>query len=144
MRLLNNEFIIKYFDTYSSKSNLYIVTELVTDGDLYEFISKNESFIKERQAASIMKMLFKCVDYLHSVGVIHRDLKPENILLVLSHDKSSVVSLKLIDFGLAKQIDSNTKCSEGCGTPGYMGTVAFLFSNTHNILGNEEAFGYLL
>lgn len=120
MKLLNNEFIIKYFDTYHSKSNLYIVTELVTDGDLYEFISQKET-ISERQASTIMAMLFKCVEYLHSVGVIHRDLKPENILLVLNKEKNAVVSLKLIDFGLAKQVDSHTKCSEGCGTPGYMG-----------------------
>jgi serine/threonine protein kinase len=138
MKLLNNEFIIKYYETFHSKSNLYIVTELVTDGDLYEYISQNPK-VPERRAASIMSMLFKCVDYIHSVGVIHRDLKPENILLILGGEKGHVKSLKLIDFGLAKQVDANTKCSEGCGTPGYMGTPILLAdTNTYGIMEKKE------
>jgi serine/threonine protein kinase len=120
MKLMHNEFIIKYHDTYYSKSNIYIVAEVVNDGDLVEYILKRKQ-LKEPQAAGIMAMLFRCVEYMHSVGVIHRDLKPENIMLVLDKTKTQVVSLKLIDFGLAKQIDAHAKCSEGCGTPGYMG-----------------------
>lgn len=122
MKLLNNEFIIKFFDTYHSKSILYIVTEMITDGDLYEYIAQNPK-LTELHAGFIMNMLFMGVDYIHSVGVIHRDLKPENILILLGNDKKTLKSLKIIDFGLAKQIDSHSKCSEGCGTPGYMGTL---------------------
>lgn len=123
MKLLHNEHIIRYYSTHYSKSTLYIVTEVVTDGDLVDYISRNVQ-LTEEQTQSIMKMLFDCVEYMHSVGVIHRDLKPENIMLILDRTKTKIVSLKLIDFGLAKQIDAHGKCSEGCGTPGYMGKTA--------------------
>lgn len=42
--------------------------------------------------------------YLHAMGVAHRDLKPSNIML----DESEPPILKLVDFGLAKMMNSKT------------------------------------
>lgn len=57
------------------------------------------------------------VGYLHSKGLMHRDIKSENVLI------DSDGYLKIIDFGLAKQIIDGKESLEktaGRGTPGYM------------------------
>ena len=59
---------------------------------------------------------------MHGKGIIHLDLKPENILLVHNlmdnqNDKSLSEALKIIDFGLAKNLGVRTKIPMNmCGT----------------------------
>jgi len=60
------------------------------------------------------------LDYCHSRGIVHRDLKPENILLTSKEDDGSI---KIADFGFAKQFDlsmGDESLTTSCGTPGYV------------------------
>lgn len=52
------------------------------------------------------------LEYLHNRDIAYRDLKPENILL------DNHGHIKLIDFGLAKQVSDVTYTL--CGTPDYL------------------------
>lgn len=59
------------------------------------------------------------VDYAHRNGILHRDLKPSNFMV------SSSGEMKLMDFGIAKQSDSEqdyslTITGQMIGTPKYM------------------------
>jgi serine/threonine protein kinase len=54
------------------------------------------------------------VGYLHNKGIMHRDLKLENILV----DETGY--LKIIDYGLAKTLESNQVSKTFCGTPEYL------------------------
>lgn len=66
-----------------------------------------------RQGKLPWQFLFRCfiqlveaVTHLHTVvQILHRDLKPENILVVPSA-KPGEFTVKLIDFGLAKEVDA--------------------------------------
>lgn len=78
MKMLQNPSIIRYYDTYESKDTMYIVTEYVKDGDLFDHIVSN-GFLEEDEASYITKQLFLAIDYLHNIDIVHRDLKPENI-----------------------------------------------------------------
>ena len=46
-----------------------------------------------------MRQILSAIAYLHHHNICHRDLKPENILL---KEKDNILSIKLIDFGIAK------------------------------------------
>jgi len=140
--------MIKLIDTVETKSNIYIITEIVKDGDLFDYIITREflegkfplllfwlfplilavinDFI-EYDASFIMKQLLISVYYLHSIGIIHRDIKPENILITLGSN-SEVKELKIIDFGFAKLVNDTHKISETCGTPNYVGIILHFLS----------------
>lgn len=66
------------------------------------------------------------MQHAHANGIVHRDLKPQNILIE-SPDAGDAKSLelhpKIVDFGLAKRIDSSTTVTATgmiVGTPSYM------------------------
>lgn len=71
----------------------------------------------------VLRIGTECADALiavHAAGVIHRDLKPSNIFLASRGRR--VDDIKLLDFGLAKQISLQTLTLTGnvYGTPMYM------------------------
>src|SRR5437588_711256 len=70
-----------------------------------------------RAAAEMVRALARGVEHAHQNGVVHRDLKPANVLL----DRDGTP--KVTDFGLAKQLDSDssqTRSGSILGTPSYM------------------------
>lgn len=71
----------------------------------------------EQRAAELLETLARAMHYAHERGIIHRDLKPANVLLT----KTGIP--KISDFGLAKQLESDssqTKTGTIMGTPSYM------------------------
>jgi serine/threonine protein kinase len=59
----------------------------------------------------------------HSAGIVHRDIKPDNVFLLSTPGQTS---LKILDFGVAKNLESSgtsavlTKPGATIGTPSYM------------------------
>lgn len=116
LKELNHPNIIKIFDVFDTEKALYIVLELVTGGDLLEFILETRS-IPEDRARDLFLQVSSAVAYLHGRGVAHRDLKPENLLLLdKKHD-----TIKVTDFGLSKVLDEGSYTKTICGTPQYLG-----------------------
>jgi serine/threonine protein kinase len=111
---LKHKNIIKYMGSYQDDNNFYIVLEYIKGLDLYEYIqSLSEKRLSTNTAIKYAKDIIEAIMYCHSKNVIHRDIKPENILI----DKKTNIA-KLIDFGLARDFDSNEfNCS---GTLLYM------------------------
>jgi serine/threonine protein kinase len=91
--------IVKFLGEFKTKTHIYIVTELLSEGDLFEYTKKN-GFLEEYEAAIILKHLIDAILYLNEeLGIIHRDLKPENVLVKMNDEKKMVLRVKLIDFG---------------------------------------------
>jgi len=128
-RFLNNEIaitrefyhknIIKCLDVIETKTFVYIVMERVRGGDLFYLLEKRK-FLSEAESVYITYHLLRALHYIHSCGIMHRDLKPENILLEFSQNKSQVVTIKLIDFGIACMLRPNESVDDTCGTLAYV------------------------
>ncbi|TPX43515.1 hypothetical protein CcCBS67573_g10452 [Chytriomyces confervae] len=106
----------EYFETPNS---LYLVMDLCTGGELFEWIMKKGTFYEE-DAAEIIRTVADCVAYLHEQNVVHRDIKPENLLF---RSQDSLSELMITDFGLSKTLDpenSDLLLKSTVGTPGYM------------------------
>jgi len=98
---LSHPNIIKYYNSFADRSNVYIIMELLDGYSLADFIlsqSEKKHRVKEATIWSIFVQLCAALRYLHvDKRVVHRDLAPGNVLI------DGELNLKLADFGLAKQ-----------------------------------------
>ncbi|KAL4227967.1 Calcium/calmodulin-dependent protein kinase type IV [Mactra antiquata] len=112
---IHHDNVIRMKEIYETPTQILLVLELVTGGELFDRIVNRGSYT-EKDAAYAVKEMLVAVQYLHNKGVIHRDLKPENLLY---ESLSSNAKLKIADFGLSKIVDSQVTTNTVCGTPGY-------------------------
>ncbi|XP_071396938.1 calcium/calmodulin-dependent protein kinase type IV [Centroberyx affinis] len=112
---LSHPNIIRLKEIFETETDIALVLELVTGGELFDRIVER-GYYSERDAAHVIKQILEAVAYLHENGVVHRDLKPENLLYA---DLSLDAPLKIADFGLSKIIDDQVTMKTVCGTPGY-------------------------
>ncbi|KAF7458380.1 calcium-dependent protein kinase 2 [Cryptosporidium felis] len=117
LKNLDHPNIVKLYETYQDKDNIYLVMELCSGGELFDRIISQGSF-DEVYAANLMKQVLSTICYCHDHGIVHRDLKPENFLF-LNNDYDA--PLKIIDFGLAARVNNeDTSLNTRAGTPYYV------------------------
>ncbi|KAH8352986.1 hypothetical protein KR084_007939 [Drosophila pseudotakahashii] len=118
--------ILRLFEVVETLGRVYLVTEWIRGGELYNHITQGGP-LREIHAAPLLKQLLLAVKHMHSLGYVHRDIKAENVLL-LSEDR-----LKLADFGFSTQLinGANQKLDTFCGSPPY--AAPELFSDDHYI-----------
>lgn len=99
--------LVHTYELLHDSKRYYIVTELLKQGDLFEFLEKRQNdgqkYIPEEDAQMIAKQLFTAVMHMHKKNMVHRDIKLENILIEASgnEESSADIRIKLIDFGFA-------------------------------------------
>ncbi|MEO8034290.1 MAG: serine/threonine-protein kinase [Acidobacteriota bacterium] len=95
----------------------YMVWEFIDGTNIQRWIAQNGP-VPPRLAVEMSIQALHGLDHLHSMGLIHRDISPENIML--SQDHHGKLAVKVIDFGIAKQL------AEGDGGQGLTQTGMFL------------------
>jgi len=101
--------IIKLYEIFEDRKNLFLIMEQCTGGELFDYILNN-SKIPEAESSVLFRQIMLAVNYLHSKNIAHRDLKPENLMF------SDTTTLKLIDFGIAKQLNPEEEMKTRAGT----------------------------
>ncbi|MHC4506230.1 MAG: protein kinase domain-containing protein, partial [Planctomycetota bacterium] len=93
----------------------FFTMDFVEGGPLSNLIAQRA--LTPRRAVEILRDVAEAVHHAHEHGTIHRDVKPANI--IITPDGRPMV----MDFGLAKQVESDRKLTRTgvvMGTPEYM------------------------
>jgi tetratricopeptide (TPR) repeat protein len=103
------------------EGDLYFVMELLEGTDLGTVIRQSGP-LAIRRAVHISRQICRAVTAAHDAGIIHRDHKSENVVLTVKGGDPDFV--KVLDFGICKQIDSvsSAQTTPGMvmGSPDYM------------------------
>ncbi|XP_058204859.1 CDPK-related kinase 1-like isoform X1 [Rhododendron vialii] len=109
--------LVQFYDAYEDDSNVYIVMELCTGGELLDRILSRGGKYSEDDAKEVMVQILSVVSYCHLQGVVHRDLKPENFLFTSKDEHSP---LKAIDFGLSDYVKPDERLNDIVGSAYYV------------------------
>jgi len=124
-RRITHRNIVRTFDMGNWNDYTYITMEYVLGYDLDIFLRKRGA--QEHYIAMLMgRQICSAMNAAHEQGVIHLDLKPGNMMV----NRQGI--LKIMDFGLARTVGSQTrndadnKKDKLVGTPRYMAPEQFL------------------
>ncbi|CAD8100811.1 unnamed protein product [Paramecium primaurelia] len=116
LQTLKHPNIVKMKEFYVETQHFYIVMEFMEGKSLRELL--REKTFNDEEIIIILKQLLNCINYIHKEGYVYRDLKQENVLFA---EYGNLNTLKLIDFGLATQLNElRNQVHRICGTPGYL------------------------
>lgn len=108
--------VVQVLEAFNQNNTSYYSMEYLGGGSLDGYIKK-KGHLTEPEALRLFKHVTDAMSYLHAQRMLHLDLKPGNIMM--KDDGTTAI----IDFGLAKQFDSNgnpeSSSTIGAGTPGY-------------------------
>ena len=94
LAMTSNPFVIRFYFSFTSRDNIYIVMEYSNGGDIASLL-RNMGALDEHVARRYISEVVLALEYCHAQGIIHRDIKPDNILI------SGDGHIKLTDFGLS-------------------------------------------
>ncbi|WP_409251064.1 serine/threonine protein kinase [Bacillus sp. SCS-153A] len=78
----------------------YLIMEFFEGKTVDQLIFEEGKSFNEKEALIIVREIVQIISLLHDKGIVHRDLRIPNVIL-------SGGSLKIIDFGLAAEMESN-------------------------------------
>merc|ERR1712093_270583 len=118
--MTDSPFIVGLKFSFQTPTDLYLVTDFMSGGELFWHLQKEGRF-KEDRAKFYIAELILALKHLHEHNIVYRDLKPENILL----DANGHIAL--CDFGLSKaNLTKNATTNTFCGTTEYLAPEVLL------------------
>ena len=82
LRALNHENIIHLEDDFETSDRIYLVMEMMSGGELFDYVVAKGT-LSEEEASELIRKICSAVAHMHASNIIHRDLKPENLLLTV-------------------------------------------------------------
>ncbi len=100
----------------------WIAMELLQGRDMKSALAERGAFAPA-EVAEMFRQLCHGLGAAHREGLVHRDLKPENIFLAHPRREGIPFTVKLLDFGLAKLVQSSAthgSSTQAVGSPRWM------------------------
>jgi len=110
--------IVALYDYVENKEANYIIMEYIEGETLAEYIETTTGPIPEKRTILLFLKILDAVSYAHEKNIIHRDIKPANFIVNKNNN------IKILDFGIAKSIDSISKSLTKTGLK--VGTTLFM------------------
>lgn len=118
-RLKHSNILEVYDFAQAEEGNFYLTMEVVRGRSLEELV-RERATLPVPEFFEVADQLLAGLEHAHKAGVLHRDIKPSNVMLT----ESDSVEVKLVDFGLAKNLSSDelslTRPGLVMGSPYYM------------------------
>lgn len=108
--------VVEVLDYGTTPEGLAYLVMPLYDGEDLRTTLQREGPLPWPRARDLMLQLCAGVEAVHARSIVHRDIKPSNCLRVIEGDEERI---KLLDFGVARQIDDDPEESVS-GTPEYM------------------------
>ncbi|KAL4480945.1 hypothetical protein ABPG73_020966 [Tetrahymena malaccensis] len=116
--------IVNLYEIIKHNNELFFVFEYM-DQNVYQMTKDREKPFTENQIRNIIYQTLQGLAYIHRHGYFHRDLKPENLL-------ESNNTIKIADFGLAREIRSKPPFTDYVSTRWYRAPEVILRANNYN------------
>jgi serine/threonine-protein kinase len=115
LKQFNHPNIVRLFGVGKSHGTRYYAMEYI-EGESLDRIMSRRSRMTWEEVVTLGQQLCAALHHAHQQGVVHRDLKPSNLMILKDG------TLKLTDFGIAKDMDVTRLTSANCtvGTAAYM------------------------
>ena len=110
---VHHPFVVRLERSFQDAQTIFLVMQPVLGGELYALLHLLGR-LEEPHVAFYCACVTEALAHLHAMRVVYRDLKPENLLL------DEVGYLKVVDFGLAKELGADGRTHTVCGTPEYL------------------------
>jgi serine/threonine-protein kinase len=131
---LNHPNIAGIHDLEEASGMRYLVLELVEGETLADRIARGPIPVEE--AMRIALQICEALEAAHERGIIHRDLKPLNVKVTTEGE------IKVLDFGLAKAMESNAPNPTLSQSPTLVaGSMAGMIIGTAAYMSPEQARG---
>lgn len=119
-RRVGGEWTAPVLDADTEAETPWVATGYVAGPSLAEVVDEQYGPLPEHSVSALASGLVAALQAVHGAGLIHRDLKPSNVLVTIDGPR-------VIDFGIARALDSAVASTDGLthtgamlGSPGFM------------------------
>jgi len=139
---LDHPNIVKVLGSDEQDGEPYLICEYLQGRTLHALL-KVLPVLTPGRALEIAQQLADALSYAANKDIIHRDVNPRNVFI---RSKQRKIKVKLIDFGLAKQIGDMqvTLPGEGFGTLGYMSPEQLVEASSADIRSDIYGLGAII
>ncbi len=115
LKQLSHRNIVRFYVASRFQGAPYYAMEYI-EGESLDQVLKRRGRLTWEEVVELGRQICAALQHAHEQGIIHRDLKPSNLMLTANG------TLKLTDFGIAKDLDVTQLTAANCtvGTASYM------------------------